>query len=283
MRRTPAWNTDTELLLSGKLSPAHRFFGTLGDDIIELETGSLYQAKSVDKIPNAQDGGVVTCLLGYALDRGIIRGAVVVGKDVCWNTFPVLVTDSSELKKYTGSVYFPVNNREHREIVRRAVDTYRDIGIVVTPGELKVLGQGSNMVRPDEVYLKIGLFCLGSFSVEGFWNYVDEGIKREDIKRFEIDKELKLIDNEGKTVFRRPVKEAHEYSIPWCKKCRDFIPSATDLSVGAGPEKGTCAVYLQTARGLEIFEKAYENGRLVVAEAPAKFKERFEKTVNQKR
>jgi coenzyme F420-reducing hydrogenase beta subunit len=252
-------------------------------DIIELETGSLYQAKSVDKIPNAQDGGVVTCLLGYALDIGMIKGAVVVGKDVCWNTFPVLVTDSSELKRYTGSIYFPVSGREHREMVRRAVDTYRDIGIVATPGELTALGLGTNMVRPDEVCLKIGLFCLGSFNIERFWNYVGEGIKREDIKRFEIDKELRLIDKEGKTVFRRPVKEAHEYSIPWCKKCYDFLPSAADLSIGAGPKKGTCAVYLQTTRGLEIFKKAYESGQLVVADVPAKFKERFEKTVDQKR
>ena len=74
----------------------------------------------------------------------------------------------------------------------------------------------------------------------------------------------------------------HEYSIPWCKKCRDFIPGAADLSVGAGPEKGTCAVYLQTARGLEIFGEAYENGQLIVAEVPTKFKEKFEKTMLQK-
>jgi coenzyme F420 hydrogenase subunit beta len=248
----------------------------------ELEIGSLYQAKAVEKIPNVQDGGVVTSLLGYALDKGIINGAVVVGKDVHWNTFPVLATDSHELKNYTGSVYFPINNRDYRAMVRKAIDTLKDIGIVVTPGELKVLDSGSNRVKLDEVYLKIGLFCLGSFNPEKFWNYVDEGIKREDVKRFEIDKDLRLVDKEGKTIFQRPVKEAHAYSIPWCKKCRDFIPGAADLSVGAGPEKGTCAVYLQTARGLEIFGKAYENGRLIVTEIPTKFKEKFEKTMHQK-
>jgi coenzyme F420 hydrogenase subunit beta len=247
----------------------------------ELEIGSLYQAKAVENIPNVQDGGVVTSLLGYALDEGIIKGAVVVGRDVHWNTFPILATDSHELKKYAGSVYFPINNRDYRA-VRKAIDTFKDIGIVVTPCELKVLDSGSNMVKPDEVYLKIGLFCLGSFNPEKFWDYVVEGIKREDVKRFEIDKELRLIDNEGKTVFQRPVKEAHEYSISWCKKCCDFIPDAADLSVGTGPEKGTCTVYLQTARGLEIFRGAYESGQLIVAEVPTKFKDKFEKTMHQK-
>jgi coenzyme F420 hydrogenase subunit beta len=249
---------------------------------IELEIGSLYQAYAVEKFPNAQDGGVVTCLLGYALDEGLIKAAVAVGKDVHWNTFPVLVTESVELKKYAGSIYFPINNREYRRLTRKAIDAYGDIGIVVTPGELKVLGSGSSMVKSDEVFLKIGLFCLGSFDPEKFWSYVDSGIKREDIKRFEIDRELRLIDEDGKVIFERPVKEAHDYSIHWCKRCPEFIPSAADLSVGAGPEKGTSAVYIQTARGLEIFNEALEKGLLVIAEVPSKFKNRFNKTAVQK-
>jgi len=67
---------------------------------------------------------------------------------------------SHELKKYVGSVYFPINNRDYRAMVRKAIDAVRNIGIVVTPGELKVLDSGSNMVKLDEVYLKIGLFVL---------------------------------------------------------------------------------------------------------------------------
>ena len=156
---------------------------------IKLETGSLYQARTVEKIPNAQDGGVVTGLLGYALDNGIIKGAVVVGKDVHWNTFPVLATDSQDLKNYAGSAYFPINNKDYRAMVRKAADTFRDIGIVVTPCELEVLDSGSNMVKLDEVYLKVGLFCLGSFNPVKFWNYVDEGIKEKTLR------DLKLIRN----------------------------------------------------------------------------------------
>jgi len=249
---------------------------------IEPEIGSLYQAYAVEKSPNAQDGGVVTCLLGYALDEGLIKAAVVVGKDAHWNTFPVLVTESRELRKYAGSVYFPINNREYRRAIRNARDTYGDIGIVVTPGELKVLGSGTSMVKYDEVFLKIGLFCLGSFDPEKFWNYVDNDIKRENIKRFEIDRELKLIDGDGKVIFERPVKEAHDYSIRWCKKCPEFIPGAADLSIGAGPEKGTSAVYIQTVRGLEIFNEALEKDLLVISAVPPKFTDRFKKTINQK-
>jgi len=48
---------------------------------MEFEIGSLYQAKAVEKIPNAQDGGVVTSLLGYVPDEDLIKGAVVAGKD----------------------------------------------------------------------------------------------------------------------------------------------------------------------------------------------------------
>jgi coenzyme F420-reducing hydrogenase beta subunit len=111
---------------------------------------------------------------------------------------------------------------------------------------------------------------------------VNDGIRKEDVKRFEIDKDLRLIEANGKVIFNRPVKEAHDYSFQWCKRCPEFMPGAADLSVGAGPEKGTSAVYLQTARGLEIFGKAYENGRLLISEVQAKFRERFERTVQQK-
>jgi coenzyme F420 hydrogenase subunit beta len=250
---------------------------------VELEIGSLYQAYAIEKFPNAQDGGVVTCLLGYALDEALIKAAVVVGKDVHWNTFPVLVTESRELGKYAGSIYFPINNREYRRTIRKAIDTYGDIGIVVTPGELKVIGSGPSMVKYGDVFLKIGLFCLGSFDPEKFWSYVDNGIKRENIKRFEIDRELRLINEDGNVIFERPVKEAHDYSIHWCKRCPEFIPGAADLSVGAGPEKGTSAVYIQTARGLEIFGEALDKGLLVIAEVPSKFKDRFKETMTEKR
>jgi coenzyme F420 hydrogenase subunit beta len=247
-----------------------------------MQIGSLYLAKSTKKIPNAQDGGVVTTLLGYALRKGIIKCAAVAGKDICWNTFPVIVTDSNDLKRYAGSIYFPINSRDIRAKIRRAVDAEGDVGIVATPCELNVLGMGSNAIKSEEVYLKIGLFCLGSFNPEKFWSYVGNDVKRENVKRFEIDRDLRLIDEEGRTVFRRPIWEAQKYLIPWCKKCRMFIPTAADLSIGAGLEKGTCAVYLQTQRGLEIFETAHKDGALVVSDASAKFREMFEKTMKQK-
>ena len=250
---------------------------------IKLELGSLYQARSIEKVPGAQDGGVVSSLLGYALDKGVIKGAVVAGKDRFWNAHPVIMTCSSELKKHAGSIYFPIDGKELRAKVRTAVDHYRDVGIVVTPCEMRVLGIGSNNVSLDEVYLKVGLFCLGSFNPEKFWSFVGEGVKREEVKRFEIDKDLRLIDGEGKTVFRSPVYEAHKHSIPWCRKCREFVPPASDLSVGAGPEKGTCAVLLQTQRGLEIFSKALEDGVLAVAEVQTGFRERFERTMKAKK
>jgi coenzyme F420-reducing hydrogenase beta subunit len=91
------------------------------NETIELELDSIYQANAVEKVPNVQDGGVVTSLLGYALDEGLIKAAVVVGKDVHWNTFPVLVTESSELRKYAGSVYFPINKRDYRSTIRNAI------------------------------------------------------------------------------------------------------------------------------------------------------------------
>jgi hypothetical protein len=60
------------------------------------------------------------------------------------------VTDSRELEKHTGSVYFPINNKDQREKVRKAIDTYGDIEIVVTPGELRFVALNNYKYREIE-------------------------------------------------------------------------------------------------------------------------------------
>ena len=57
-------------------------------------------ARSTDKkiLDVSQDGGIVSALLCYALDEGIIEGAVVAGTpDEDWRPIPTVVTSSDEV------------------------------------------------------------------------------------------------------------------------------------------------------------------------------------------
>ena len=54
----------------------------------------------------AQDGGIVTALFSYALDEGIIEGAVVAGpSDEPWTPQPVVATSTDELIAAAGTKY----------------------------------------------------------------------------------------------------------------------------------------------------------------------------------
>ena len=59
-----------------------------------------FSARSTEQkiLDVSQDGGIVSALLCYALDEGIIEGAVVAGTpDDDWRPIPTVVTSSDEV------------------------------------------------------------------------------------------------------------------------------------------------------------------------------------------
>ena len=65
-------------------------------------------ARSTDKkiLDVSQDGGIVSALLCYALDEGIIEGAVVAGTpDADWRPIPTVVTTPEEVIAAAGTKY----------------------------------------------------------------------------------------------------------------------------------------------------------------------------------
>jgi len=84
----------------------------------------------------AQDGGVVTALLAYALDKKLIDAAVVAGRDSKWIAKPVVVTKSADLVKYAGTKYTPSPTLIG---VRSAIDEYAKskVGMVGTPCQIR--------------------------------------------------------------------------------------------------------------------------------------------------
>lgn len=74
--------------------------------------------KQIQKI--AQDGGIVSGLFCYALDEGLIDGAVVAGPtDVMWKPEPMVALTSDEILAAAGTKYtFSPNVWMLKEAVR---------------------------------------------------------------------------------------------------------------------------------------------------------------------
>ncbi len=92
-------------------------------------------ARSTDKkiLDVSQDGGIVSALLCYALDEGIIEGAVVAGTpDEDWRPIPTVVTSSDEVIAAAGTKY---SMSPTLSALKEATRQYglEKVGVVSTP------------------------------------------------------------------------------------------------------------------------------------------------------
>ncbi len=89
----------------------------------------------------AQDGGVVTALLCYALDKGIIDGALLAGKsDIPWMPKPVIATTKEEIIACAGTKY----------TINPVVSVLKDAVREIRPGQGRSSGHPVPDVRSTE-------------------------------------------------------------------------------------------------------------------------------------
>ena len=105
---------------------------------------SVVSARSTDKeiLNGAQDGGIVTQLFAYALEEGIIEGAIVAGNgDQPWKPEPVVATTRAELLAARGTKY---NISPNMSLIKEVTRSYGfdKVGIVGTPCQMQALRKG---------------------------------------------------------------------------------------------------------------------------------------------
>ena len=98
-------------------------------------------ARSTDKkiLDVSQDGGIVSALLCYALDEGIIEGAVVAGTpDDDWRPIPTVVTSADEVIAAAGTKY---SMSPTLSALKEATRQYglEKVGVVATPCQIQGL------------------------------------------------------------------------------------------------------------------------------------------------
>ena len=223
----------------------------------------LAKATKSDILKRAQDGGVVTSLFAYALEEGIIDGAVVTGTGKRWKPEPVVVTDYKGLIKSAGTKYTKSANILG---VKEAIDSgFTKIGICGTPCHIQAVRKLQTLEEPyglgkENIKLTIGLFCMESFGHD-FIDYVGKqlgGIKG--IRKFDIKKGNLLIysKNEEKKI---PLKEISQYAMPGCAHCKDFTAELADISVGSvGSPSGWSTVFVRSETGERIFKDGTDHG-----------------------
>jgi coenzyme F420 hydrogenase subunit beta len=231
------------------------------------------RAKRTEIQTQAQDGGVVTALLAYALESKMIDAAVVAGRDSKWIAKPFIATNYEDLVKNAGTKYTPSPTLLG---VRSAVDEYvkTRVGLVGTPCQIKAVRRIQTSPMGDlrlakAITLSIGLFCMESYAyhqlVEAY--VASKGIDPSTVTRMGIKKGSFIIWSGVNELLHVPLREVDAFVRNSCKQCDDFTAEYADISVGGiGCPEDYSTIITRTAKGLALLKDAEKAGYLETRE-----------------
>lgn len=214
----------------------------------------------------SQDGGVVTALLCYALEKGVIDGALVAGKsEIPWMPKPTIATTKEEIIAAAGTKY------TISPVVSTIKDAAREYGldkiaVVGTPCQMyaiqkmKLYPVGARHI-PDKIALTVGIFCTENFSYAGLRTIIEDHCKVpvESVTKMEIGKGKFWI--KGAKDVSIPIKETHKYEQDSCHVCSDLTAEFADISTGSiGTPDGWSTTFARSTKGKDLLSKAIADG-----------------------
>lgn len=233
-----------------------------------------FSARSKDPkvLEVCQDGGVVTTLLGFALNNGIIDGAVVARREDAppWKPQPFVARTYEELLDAAGSKYTSSPNLLG---LTEAITRYKlkKMAFVGLPCQIqcirKIQVSQQQEVSISGLKLLIGLFCTETFSYAAL---IEEILKKkynlspDNIEKFDIKKNKFLIrvESQAEPVAIR-LKEMKQYACNGCHYCLDFSSELADISVGSvGSPLGWSTVFTRTKIGDQIYRALEKSGNI---------------------
>ena len=235
----------------------------------------IITAKAADNkvLSKAQDGGIVSAILIYALEENIIDGTIVAGPgDEPWKPEPLVATTKKEILKGAGTKYTMCPNLS---VIKEATREYglEKIGTVGTP--CQVMGLRKMQTYPlgvrnvvDKIALSIGIYCMENFPYESLKTFINDkvGVTPSQVTKMNITKGKLFITHtggEGKI----PLKETHGYEQAGCNYCMDYVAELSDLSCGSvGAKPGWSTIIKRTDKGASLIDKAIKEGVIETTE-----------------
>ncbi len=235
------------------------------------------QSTNEEVLKACQDGGVVSTLLIYALQNGMIEGAAISGRDEDKPFHPVhkLVTNPRQVLECAGTRYsYSPNLLAFNEGVKQKRTSLAFVGTPCQIQALRKIQMFPLKKYAERVSFAIGLMCTESFTYEGLVEKHIQGqlgVDPHEIKKMNIKAKI-LVTTKSGEVKVIPLKEAKQYTRKSCLPCTDFSAELADISTGGLGLSGWTLTVIRTERGEELFKKAEEAGKLKIR--PAEEEER---------
>lgn len=238
------------------------------DMLGKYKTCVAARSTSSEILKTSQDGGIVTQMFIYALEEGIIDGAIVAGPgDVLWKPEPMVATTPEEILAARGTKY---NISPNMAVIKDAVRQYGldKVGIVGTPCQIQALRKaqlypiGLRNVT-SKIALAMGIFCMENFPYQSMKQIVEDhlNVDLHSLKKTDIGKGKYWAYTHRGAVSQIPLKVTHKYEQPGCHVCLDYVANMADISTGSvGTPDGWSTVFVRSTIGDSIWKRAVEAG-----------------------
>ncbi|MDO5848032.1 MAG: Coenzyme F420 hydrogenase/dehydrogenase, beta subunit C-terminal domain [Methanobrevibacter sp.] len=216
----------------------------------------------------AQDGGIISSLLIYALEERMIDGALVAGNpDNDWVPVPEIATTPDEILAAAGTKYTMCPSiNAIKEVVNEC--NLKNIAAVLTPCQCQVVRKAHKYPMSigsfvESISLLFGVFCMRTFSHKAISELAEDlGTDLQDVERMNIA-HGHFYFNSWDEGLKVPLKDIHGLEQPGCDVCKDYSSLFADLAIGtAGSPPSYSTVVIRTQKGLELFDSAVEVGLL---------------------
>mgnify|MGYP001119337264 CR=1 FL=1 len=200
-----------------------------------------------------QNGGIVTTLLLYALDSGVIDGALVVGRDG-WAPIACVAKTRDEIILSAGTKYgvVPVLKALRAAVVDHGLSK---ICVVGSPCHIQSVRYLKHKGLPlaSSVKLTVGLFCRENYEYTCMAEKVrTKGVDINRVDKLDVSDGFNVYADGKKLSF--PITEVKGCVPRHCLVCRDFAAELADIAIGsAGSAEGWSTVIIRTEEGEKVF------------------------------
>src|SRR5688500_4662200 len=215
-----------------------------------------------------QDGGFVSAMLIWLLEKDYIEAAMVSGvePDDAWKAKPALVRTKDEILATAGSRYTYCANP-------LALRDAKAAGL----SRLALVGMGCQTSSPPTMWdrkagkvskpflFNIGLLCSKTFDDAIFAELFEAkyGLKKSEMVKMNIKGVFQIWMKDG-SYHEIDLKECHARTREGCKHCPDFAAEHADISTGGiGEDNDWTLCVVRTDLGREIISRMIDDGSII--------------------
>ncbi len=259
------WEREVDQQLFGRVRQPDEVIGHYQDIV-------LARATDPEVLAHGQDGGVVSALLIWGLERGEIDGVCTskLSDERPWDCEPAVVTDRAGVLAAAGSRYtYSPNPLAMLKAAEMGLSNLALVGM-----GCQASAPGSMAARRVNKWAKkvkwtFGLLCSKSFTYDGLMVEIAQkelGLALDEIVRVNIKGKLLFYTKDGREL-AYGLKKSHRFTRPGCLHCPDFTAEHADISFGGlGQGEGWTLTIVRTDKGKDIWERAIADG--VVEQRP---------------